>query len=319
LEQTHFLRRGDPNQKQEVAQPGFLRVLSASSADEAAWQVEPPKGWRTSYHRTSLANWITDVDQGAGSLLARVIVNRVWQHHFGRGLVATPSDFGAQGERPSHPELLDWLAGELIRNDWRLKPIHRLIMTSAVYRQSARIDPAKDQDDHANTLVWRVPRRRLEAEVIRDAMLSVAGQLDARMFGPGTLDEAQRRRSVYFTVKRSRLIPMLVLFDAPDALQGLGVRASTTIAPQSLLLMNNPIVRGWAAGFARQVASQANGSPAEAVRIAYERALGRPPTAEELVDAIDFLGRGDVQNGLERSLADFCQVLFSLNEFVYVE
>ena len=138
FEKTYFLKRGDPNQKQGEATQGFLQVLTRAPEGPEHWQVEPPEGSRTSYRRTALANWLTDVDRGAGHLLARVIVNRLWQHHFGRGIVATPSDFGKQGERPSHPELLDWLAGELIRGGWRLKPIHKLIMTSAVVHGGGR-------------------------------------------------------------------------------------------------------------------------------------------------------------------------------------
>src|SRR5205085_6654013 len=145
----------------------------------------PPPGWRTSYQRRALAEWLTDAEKGAGHLLARVIVNRLWQHHLGRGLVATASDFGFQGERPTHPELLDWLAGELIRGGWRLKPIHRLLMTSAVYTQSSRVDPDRAKLDPDNRLWARQSRRRLEAEVIRDAMLAASGELDERMFGPG--------------------------------------------------------------------------------------------------------------------------------------
>src|SRR5262249_28234691 len=156
----------------------------------------PPKGWRTSYQRLALADWVTDVDEGAGALLARVIVNRLWQHHMGRGIVATPSDFGTQGERPTHPELLDWLAGELIRNGWRLKPIHKLIMTSKAYMQSSANDPARAKIDRDNKLCWRFNRRRLEAEIVRDSMLSVSGLLDENMFGPGTLDESMKRRSI---------------------------------------------------------------------------------------------------------------------------
>ena len=133
--------------------------------------------------RSALANWLTDVDSGAGHLLARVIVNRLWQHHFGRGIVATPSEFGATGDRPTHPELLDWLAGELIKNGWRLKPIHKLIMTSAVYKQGGETDDKRLAADRANTLFWHRPGRRLEAEVIRDSMLAVSGSLDETMFG----------------------------------------------------------------------------------------------------------------------------------------
>ncbi len=157
FEKTYLLKRGDLTQKQGEATPGMLAVLNRASDGESRWKATPPKGWRTSYRRTGLANWITDVDSGAGQLLARVIVNRLWQHHFGRGLVATPSDFGAQGERPTHPELLDWLASELIRGGWRLKPIHKLIMTSAVYMQTADDDAARSRLDPENALCWQTP------------------------------------------------------------------------------------------------------------------------------------------------------------------
>src|SRR5206468_1186641 len=163
----------------------------------------------------------------------------------GRGIVATPSDFGAQGEKPTHPELLDWLAGELIRNGWRLKPIHKLIMTSAVYMQTGVSDEARAAQDRENMLFWRHPAPRLEAEVIRDAMLAVSGALDPTMYGPGTLDPDHKRRSVYFFVKRSKLVPMMVLFDAPDSLQDIAARPTTTVAPQALLMLNNAAVRGY--------------------------------------------------------------------------
>ncbi len=323
--ETHFLRRGDTEQKEGAAQQSFLQVLMQPATEaQKRWQVEPPKGWRTSYRRVALANWITDVDQGAGQLLARVIVNRLWQHHLGRGLVATPSDFGTRGEKPTHPELLDWLASELIRNGWRLKPIHTLIMSSAVYRQSSQVDDAKLKVDPDNRLCWRRPKQRLEGEIIRDAMLSISGLLDAKPFGPGTLDENSKRRSIYFTVKRSKLMPMMVVFDAPEALVSVGDRPTTTIAPQALLLMNNPQVRGYAQGFAKRIAGQ---TPLEeAVRHGYLIALARPPTLEELADSIAFVQQqmqsykaNGKEGGKELALADFCQVLMCLNEFVYVE
>ncbi len=324
LEKTHFLKRGDPNQKLEEAPPGYLRVLMNPSDPEEHWQIEPPKGWRTSYRRRALAGWITDVDAGAGHLLARVIVNRLWQHHLGRGIVATPSDFGRQGERPTNPELLDWLASELIAQGWRLKPIHRLIMQSAVYREGVEPDPASASIDPENTLFGHRTRRRLEAESIRDAMLAVSGILDPTMYGPGTLDEQQKRRSIYFTVKRSRLIPMMVLFDAPDALQGTANRSSTTIAPQSLLLMNSPIVRTWAEGLSHRVLEMAPDSPDQAVERAYAITLGRPPSPTERADALTFLDQQEGSHGHDKgsrqaALADFCQVLMCLNEFVFVE
>lgn len=326
LEQTHFLKRGDPNQKGEVATQGFLQVLTRAPDGEKHWQAAPPPGWRTSYRRRALAAWITDSDCGAGQLLARVIVNRLWQHHFGRGIVGTPSDFGVQGERPTHPELLDWLAAELIRNGWRLKPIHRLLMTSAVYMQNDDQPTAKVAADPANRLFARRSPERLEAEIIRDAILSVSGQLDGTLFGPGTLDQTMRRRSIYFFVKRSRLIPMMVLFDAPDSLQGLDRRAATTIAPQALLLMNNPAVRGYAESFAG-CACAADAVPgAAAIRRSYLLALARQPAPAELAEGLRFLQeqtaayRADAKPDPERrALADLCQALFCLNEFVYVD
>ena len=326
LEKTHFLKRGDPNQKLDEAPPGFLQVLTNAPEQEKHWQVEPPKGWRTSYRRLALASWITDPDYGAGHLLARVIVNRLWQHHLGRGIVATPSDFGAQGDKPTHPELLDWLAAELIKGGWRLKPIHKLIVQSAVYQEGSEIDEAKARIDHDNTLFWHFPRHRLEAEVIRDAMLSVGGMLDPRMYGPGVLDEHMKRRSIYFTVKRSKLIPMMMLFDAPDALQAAGLRPNTTVATQSLMLMNSLIVREWATGFARRIAPRASEPLEVTVERGYLTALGRPPDKDELAEAMAFIERqkasyGGPANaaGTETALADFCQVLMSLNEFVFVE
>jgi hypothetical protein len=326
LKETHFLRRGDPDQKQGVAPQGYLQVLMTSPEREKHWSATPPKGWRTSYRRTALANWLTDVDCGGGRLLARVIVNRLWQHHIGRGLVATPSDFGHTGAAPTHPELLDWLATELIRNGWRLKPIHKLIMASAVYAQSSHKDEAKAAKDRDNHLCWRRPSLRLEAEVIRDALLAVGGVLDTKMYGPGTLDETSRRRSIYFTVKRSKLIPMLQVFDAPDALGSQGERPATTIAPQALLMMNNPHVRAYAHGFARRIAPTETTSLEAAVAAGYEVALTRPPTKAELADSVAFVksqlasyqaaGRKEAR---ELALADFCQVLVCLNEFVYVD
>ena len=212
-EKTFQVKRGDPNQKVSEAAPGFLTVLSRHPDGDAHWQIAPPPGARTTFRRQALANWITDVDHGAGQLLARVIVNRLWQHHLGRGIVATASDFGTQGVRPTHPELLDWLAVELVHGGWRLKPIHKLILTSAVYLESDENDAARRAVDHDNLLCWHKSGKRLEAEIIRDAMLSVSGLLDERMFGAGTLDEKMRRRSIYFFVKRSQLVPMMTLFD----------------------------------------------------------------------------------------------------------
>src|SRR5581483_7533581 len=146
----------------------FLQVLMPAPDAEKRWQTPPPAGWRTSYRRRAFADWLTDPEAGAGQLLARVIVNRLWQHHLGRGIVATPSDFGSRSEPPTHPELLDYLARELIQNGWRLKHIHKLIMTSNVYQQSSQFSEAKAKIDRGNILLWRFIPRRLEAETIRD-------------------------------------------------------------------------------------------------------------------------------------------------------
>ncbi len=323
LDQTHFLKRGDVDQQEEVATQSFLQVLMASADGGQRWQQSPPAGWRTSYRRRALAEWITDVDHGAGRLLARVIVNRLWQHHLGRGLVATPSDFGNRGERPAHPELLDWLASELIANGWKLKPIHKLIMTSAVYRQRSAFDEARAKIDRDNKLCWRVPVRRLEAEIIRDSLLAASGELDRRMFGPGTLDEGSKRRSIYFTVKRSKLVPMMTIFDAPEALGGMAERPTTTIAPQALHLMNNPQVRHYAFSLARRIAPDEKTSLEDAIQAAYRQTLARPPQPEELTDSLAFVRQQlETYSGpdrRDRALADFCQVLMCLNEFVYVD
>jgi hypothetical protein len=326
FEQTFFLKRGDPDQKDGLATQSFLQVLMRHADQEKHWQIDPPKGWRTSYRRRALAEWITDVDNGAGHLLARVIVNRLWQHHLGRGIVNTPSDFGVQGEPPSHPELLDYLAQELIRGGWRLKPLHKLIMTSAVYLQSSDTNADNAKIDSDNRYFWHRPRQRLQAELIRDAMLSVSGLLDERPFGPGTLDPKHKRRSIYFFVKRSKLVPSMVLFDAPDALGGMDKRPTTTVAPQALMILNSDVVRGYAEAFARRIAPGEDETLAEAVRSGYRRALARPPTEKELERSLAFLqqqiasyrdeGRADAR---ELALADFCQVLMGVNEFIYID
>jgi mono/diheme cytochrome c family protein len=326
LEQTHFLKRGDPNQKEGVATQGFLQVLTRSPDGERHWQTAPPRGWRTSYRRRALAAWLTDVDRGAGHLLARVIVNRLWQHHMGRGIVGTPSDFGLQGERPTHPELLDFLAAELVANGWRLKPIHKLILCSAAYRQGGEYSKERAVVDVDNRLYWRRVPRRLEAEVIRDALLAVGGTLDRRFFGPGTLDPKHRRRSIYFFVKRSQLVPSMILFDAPDGLQGVEQRTTTTIAPQALLLMNNATVRGCAEALARRSAPGPAAPLADVIPSAYLFALARLPSEKEQTEAVQFLreqaasyradGKADAEH---LALADFCQVLLGSNELLYID
>jgi mono/diheme cytochrome c family protein len=322
--ETYFLQRGDVRQKKEAAVPGFLQVLERNGKSESTWRVEPPPGWtRTSFRRAALAHWLTDAENGAGHLAARVIVNRLWQHHFGRGLVATPNDFGAQGERPTHPELLDWLAADLIEHGWRLKRLHKLMMTSAAYVQDSRFDESRAGIDRENIYLWRRTPRRLEAEAVRDALLSVGGLLDPRMYGPGTLDPNMRRRSVYYFIKRSQLIPLLMLLDWPEHLVSIGRRSVTTTAPQALLFLNSPQARQCAEGFAKRLPA----SPVEAaVERGYRLAFGRPPSTQESRLARDFLarqtaayrkaGQADPEN---QARVDFCQTMMSMNEFIYVD
>jgi hypothetical protein len=323
LKETHFLKRGDPANKEGIAPAGYLQVLMRSENDASLWRKPTPQDSKLSFRRTALAEWMCDVENGSGHVLARVIVNRLWQHHFGRGIVSTPSDFGLRGEKPTHPELLDYLASQLVENGWKLKPIHKLMLMSSAYQQSSHIDESKQKIDRENALFWRFPVRRLEGEVIRDSMLAVSGQLDGRMFGPGTLDESSKRRSVYFTMKRSRLIPSLIIFDAPDGNVGIGERPATTIAPQALHLMNNPQVRAYARGLGEKMNAS---DVSESIRRGYRLTLSREPTAEELKEGNEFVKsqmatyqKASKPNSQVLALTDFAQVLLCLNEFVFVE
>ncbi|MDB4413544.1 DUF1553 domain-containing protein [Pirellulaceae bacterium] len=332
---THFLNRGDSAQKQGVAKQGFLQIYAGDNG-VSNYQGISPKSGRLSYRRSALVRWMTDTDKGPGQQLARVVVNRIWQHYFGRGIVNTPNDFGFQGERPSHPELLDWLAQRLIDEKWSLKAIHRLILKSAIYQQSSEFNDEDSRKDLDNKLLWRYSPRRLEAEIIRDSMLAVSGTLDKKMFGAGTLDEKMKRRSIYFMIKRSKLIPMMQIFDSPEPLVSVGSRPSTTIAPQALLFMNNSNVREYARNFSKKILksnvrdskrSQSSDSQLKLmVGSGFEMALARNPSPMELKNNIDFIqsqfesyAKEKQNNALEMAVTDFCQVLFCLNEFIYVD
>lgn len=320
---TYLLRRGDVEQKVSLVTADVPQVLRRAvnqpSNDSDAVAREP-----ITSSRQRLAAWLTDPELGAGALAARVMANRLWQHHFGSGIVATPNDFGEMGERPSNPELLDGLAAALVDNGWRLKPLHKAIMTSQAYLQGHRLpnDP-RSKIDPDNRYFWYRAPRRLEAEAIRDSMLVVAGQLDGTMYGPGSLDPNMKRRSLYFFVKRSQLIPSMMLFDWPEHLVSIGQRQATTVAPQALLFMNSPQGRAYAESFARRVLSdQFEVTVTNASMIAY----GRPPTDRELQLSLEYLtdaerrrtSRGDPEARL-MAVADFCQMLMSANEFIYID
>lgn len=316
---VYLLRRGEVDNKQGVAAPGFVQVLWRKSGPAIPAAAKPPVD-----PRISLARWMTDVEGGAGPLVARVMANRVWQHHFGEGIVGTPNDFGAQGDRPSHPELLEYLAAELVRGGWRLKPLHKQIMLSDAYRQSHEVDPANVKLDPANRYLWHYRPQRLEAETIRDALLAVGGNLDAKMYGPSVLDNTTRR-SVYLRVKRSELIPSMTMFDAPEPTQSIGERSVTTVPTQALALMNSPFVRGQAEKLAERIRPAKDELIESAIDRGYRITLGRSPTTAECEQMQSFVTRqrasfgGDTPEALSRSLTEFCQVLLCLNEFVYVD
>jgi len=350
-EETWFFERGNFMARNEQMDLGFLTVLTSGKTAKAYWNEAKANPLRddSTYQRRALAEWMTDLDHGAGALLARVMVNRVWQRHFGEGLVRTPSDFGTRGERPTHPELLDWLATEFVRSGWSIKHLHRLMLNSATYQQSSGYRPAMASIDLENRLWWRQLPARLEAEALRDAMLSVAGQLNLEAFGPSFKPPIQqeamqarnvrnpypkdakdtartRRRSVYMFHKRVVQYPLMQAFDAPDAQQSCGRRMNTTVAPQALALLNDPFVRLRAGDLAERIREEVGDDREAQVKRAFELALNRAPQAAESNEATAFLAqqtderahRGESSASLA-VLTDFCHALFGLNEFIYVD
>jgi hypothetical protein len=354
--ETHLLHRGDHDQPREKIAPGELTILRAEGLGDF-----PEKAGATSTgRRLAYARWLTS---GRHPLVARVLVNRVWLHHFGRGIVNTPGDFGALGERPTHPELLDWLASEFMANGWRLKPLHKLIVTSRTYRQSSRNDAALASDPD-NQLFARFKMRRLDAETLRDAMLAVTGKLNLQQFGAPVglaLDPAGRivignqkkdangdptgfdpvgdqefRRSIYLQMRRRFPLTMFETFDAPVMSPNCEARVCTTVAPQSLLLMNDAFTvnaaRALAERLRREHAGDARGQLAAAWRLLY----GVAPADSEMRSALAFLAEQSESLRARaasappkkdappadpqlQSLASLCQALLSANRFLYVE
>lgn len=300
---THMLLRGDVQSPGPVVSPGWPSVFGSPSADERASEKLRHKP------RTALAEWLVNPEN---PLTARVWVNRIWQWHFGRGLVETSSDFGTQGALPSHPELLDWLASELIASGWSTKHMHRLILRSNTYRQSAQFDSANHQIDPDNRLLWRWTPRRLEAEAIRDSLLTVAGQLDPSLGGPSVpLDQADtsRRRAIYQFQKRDALPQQQTLFDAPDALRSCSRRRVATVPQQSLYLLNSRFMQDMSEAFADRLREEAE-SLDEQLQRAFRISLGRDMRESERQHARAFLEHN--------SLEDFCLVLLNSNEFLYL-
>jgi hypothetical protein len=270
-------------------------------------------------------------------LFARVLVNRLWQHHFGSGIVRSVDDFGHQGERPTHPALLDWLANELVRSGWSMKHMHRLMVLSSAYRMSSKSsDPASDRADPRNELLHRMPIRRLEAESIRDTMLAISGRLDRGMFGLGPLPhlsefmigrgrpasgplDGNGRRSIYLNVRRNFLNPMFLAFDYPVPFTTIGRRSVSNVPAQALTLLNNPFVLQQARLWGERVAAM-EGSDREKVSVMYETAFGRKPSDEERKDALEFLAEQGKEHGKTdaRAWADLAHVLFNVKELVFV-
>jgi hypothetical protein len=285
---------------------------------------------RTSLRRLTFARWLASRDN---PLTARVIVNRVWQHHFGEGLVRTPSDFGVMGDRPTHPELLDWLASWFMDQGWSIKKLHRLILSSGAYRMSKLSNPEYAAQDPENRLLWRMPYTRLEVEAIRDSMLAVSGRLNRTMFGPSVYphippaalegssdpdkiwkesgeDEASRR-TIYVFLKRSMIVPMLEVLDLCDTARSSAKRQTTSVATQALILFNGDFVNRQARYFAERLRREAGSDPRKQIETAYRLALARPPRPEETDAMIEFLSG--------QSLEEMCRVIFNLNEFAYAD
>ena len=315
-----LLRRGEVDNKQGKAEPGFVEVLYRGEAAPTS-EARPTSGVDP---RVGLADWMTNVDRGAGPLLARVMVNRLWQHHFGEGIVGTPNDFGAQGERPTHPELLEWLATQFVTGGWKLKPLHKLILLSAAYQQSHEVSAGNLQIDPTNRFVWHYQPRRLDAELIRDSVLAIGRNLDLSMYGQSIMENTPRR-SVYLRVKRSELIPLMTMFDAPEPTQSVGERISTTVPTQSLAMMNSPFVRQQAEKMAERIRPTSELPLKASVELAFRIAFARNPSEFEQTQMLAFieaqrsLPGGEPAASLDRAMVEFCQVLLCLNEFVYID
>lgn len=311
MPQTFFFVRGNHLQPKQVLPPGELSVLAPPDTSDLPPDdvALPTTGRRLAYARR--------LTSGGHPLTARVLANRVWLHHFGRGIVASPTDFGFLGERPTHPELLDWLASELVAGGWKLKSFHKLLLTSAVYRQVSRRDPAQEAADPDNRWLGRMSVRRLEAEAVRDAIIAVSGHLNARMYGPAVpviededgqfvlgienlngenrpgpvlpLNGEEYRRSVYVQMRRTRPLAVLDTFDEPAMDPNCAIRNASTVAPQALLLMNNEFVLQHAGRMAQRVAAEAGSDPRAQAQFAWRLVFSTSPTEEQLSEAATFL------------------------------
>jgi hypothetical protein len=333
---TFILKRGSAANPGEQVHPAFPQVLSPPNVTLSA----PKPGQRTTGLRTQLANWLTSKDN---PLVARVIVNRLWQHHFGRGIVRSPNDFGFGGDKPTHPELLDYLASELIANGWHLKALHKQIMMSSAYQMSSAPNPAALATDPQNDLFWRFDMRRLTAEELRDSILQVTGQLNLKMGGPGIYPEISKmilagqsvpgqgwntsspeeaaRRSVYIHIKRSLVVPLLAAFDGPDNDFTCPARFTTTQSTQALMMLNSDMINHQAKLFAQRLQKESGNSPEGQVRLALRLAFSRTPTDNEITRGVTFMQslKQKYNTTEETALTQFALLVLNLNEFAYID
>ncbi len=333
---SYVMVRGEFNHLGEVVRPGFLSAITGNQTP-AKIPIDPFQRWPTRGRRKVLADWITRPDH---PLTARVMVNRLWHHHFGRGIVATPSDFGELGAPPTHPDLLDWLAREFVDAQWSIKSMHRLMVNSSTYRQTSRHvnERAEQELDPENKLLWRFPRQRLEAEAIRDAILTVSGRLNPEQFGlpifpplPGNLDEEvkysrskwdtttgaeARRRSIYIYQQRTLNMPFLDSFDALVCDTSRSTRRVSVTALQSLELYNGELANTEARHFAARVRKETGDEVREQITHAFRLALGRTPGDDEMAHCLDLVQESSAPDD---GLVAVCRVLFNLNEFVYID
>jgi hypothetical protein len=331
-----LVKRGVYGNLGEAVEPAALACLAEP---DNPFVVTPPTHKRTTGRRLALANWLLKPDARTSSLIARVRVNWLWQNHFGTGLVSTPENFGISGAPPSNPALLEHLAAEFVRSGWSLKTMHRLVLHSAAFRQASVATKQAFAVDPDNRLLWRYSLRRLDAESVRDAMLAVSGELDLSLGGPPvpldgvdghgatgevTVREGKtQRRSVYVQRRRNVLPTFLQLFDFPAIAGTCADRPSSTVVLQSLAQLNSSMARQRAAAFADRLTREADDEAAR-VRRAFVLCAGRPPSADELTAAGDFLREqrtvyAATNDAPRKALADFCQMLFASNLFLYVE
>lgn len=337
LPDTFIRERGMYSLRGAKVEPSGLQTLS--DPDNPFVVLPPASGRHSTGVRTAFANWLTRPDSRPAALLARVYVNRVWQRYFDRGLSTTSENVGYSGALPNHPGLLEWLAARFVTSGWDTRVVHRLIIGSAAYRQSSRTDPAAFAADPQNHLLWRMPLRRLDAEQFRDALLAVSGELDLHREGPAiptvrrpggevVVDENSpgfRRRSVYLEQRRSQMLTMLRIFDAPAIVTNCIERSRSTAPLQSLTMLNSEFVRLRSTNMAKRIALDAGRDSEERISRAFLLALAREPDRDELLDALQFIRaqvrhyQGKHPSPQRQAWTDLCHTLLASNEFLYLE